>query len=175
MFEDEVCEVCGFRWADISQGEVPDRCEKATSAFIDTIMRSRSIAGLRPTPERWSILEYGAHLRDVLISIRERIIRASIEEDSIGSPIYRDQRVDLGFYSLDTPDDVSSELEAACQVFERTFRSLPAGYAQRLFQYSPLTRMKVNILWAGAQAVHECEHHLSDVHENEHLLSGATT
>lgn len=175
MFEEAVCEVCGFRWADIRQSEVSDRCQKATSAFIDTIMRSRSIAAVRPAPDRWSILEYGAHLRDVLISIRERIIRASVEDNSIGSPIYRDQRVDLGFYSLDTPDDVSSELESVCQIFERTFRSLPEGYAQRMFQYSPLTELKVSILWAGAQAVHECEHHLSDAQENEQLLGIVST
>lgn len=105
------------------------------------------------------------------MSIRERIVRACIEENSVGSPIYRDERVNLGFYKLDTPDDVATELLAMSRLFVRTFEALPPTFEQRVFTYSPLTDMKVTVLWAGAQALHECEHHLGDVRENVELLN----
>jgi hypothetical protein len=51
-------------------------------------------------------------------------------------------------------------------LFVRTFEALPPDFGRRQLTYSPLTANKVTILWAAAQAVHECEHHLSDVREN---------
>ncbi len=109
-------------------------------------------------------------MRDVFLSIRERILRASIEHEPVGVPMFREERVNLGFYKLDTPEEVADELYAASRIFVRTFEALPAGYEQRLFTYSSVSNAKVTILWAGAQALHECEHHLGDVRENERLL-----
>ncbi|MFZ1062442.1 MAG: DinB family protein [Acidimicrobiales bacterium] len=171
MASSESCEGCGFRWSDVSAGEIPGRTASATSHFVELLVTSASIATRRPAPDRWSILEYAAHMRDVFMSIRERIVRACIEENSVGSPIYRDERVNLGFYKLDTPDDVATELLAMSRLFVRTFEALPPTFEQRVFTYSPLTDMKVTVLWAGAQALHECEHHLGDVRENVELLN----
>jgi hypothetical protein len=111
-------------------------------------------------------------MRDVFLSIRERIVLASILDEPVGTPMFRDERVNLGFYNLDTPDEVAVELNAASRLFVRTFEALPTGYEQRLFTYSPISNAKVTILWAGAQALHECEHHLGDVRENERILNG---
>jgi hypothetical protein len=65
---------------------------------------------------------------------------------------------------------VASELTAMSNLFIRTFESLPLGYEQREFLYSPITPNAVTILWASAQAVHEAEHHLGDVQKNLTLL-----
>jgi len=85
--------------------------------------------------------------------------------------LYRNERVNLGLYALDQPDDVATELQAMSRLFIRTFEALPPGYEKRTFTYSTITNQQVTILWAGAQALHECEHHLGDVRENERLLS----
>lgn len=160
------CPVCGFEWGAIAASDIPLRVKSATDAFDDVIESAGVKASERPNPERWSVLEYGAHLRDVLISIRERVITASIEDEPTGSPLHRDERVDLGFYRRDTPSDIRDELSAVSRLFVRTFQSLPPGFETREFVYSPVTPAKVTILWAGAQALHECEHHLGDVREN---------
>jgi hypothetical protein len=165
------CEVCGFRWSLISAAEIPARTTDATVQFAEIVLLVPAIVGARPAPDRWSILEYGAHMRDVFMSIRERIVRACIEENSVGSPIYRDERVNLGFYRLDEPQEVAEELLAMSRLFVRTFEALPSGFEQRIFTYSPLTDQKVTVLWAGAQALHECEHHLGDVRENLRMLN----
>lgn len=171
MASPDYCEVCDYHWNEMTVGDIAKQIRDANVSFVRVIDEAGLAASTRPTNERWSILEYGSHLRDVLISIRDRIIAASVKEESTGAPIYRDERVDLGFYKLDTAVDVKSELVAASNLFIRTFEALPAGYEQRTFLYSPVTPVKVTILWAGAQALHECLHHLRDVMENLTLLA----
>jgi hypothetical protein len=166
MSTNDTCEVCGFQWSLIGRNDIAPRLTASVDSFIDVITKAGPKALLRPTPQRWSILEYGAHLRDVFLSIRGRFVTASILDESTGTPIFRDERVDLGFYKLDKPDDICQELAVVAGLFIRTFSALPDGFEQRQFMFSPVTPVKVTILWAGAQAVHESEHHLSDVREN---------
>ncbi len=170
MSSEATCAVCGFQWSAISASQIPQRVKAATDSFIDVVLAAGPKVDKRPAPERWSILEYGAHLRDVLISIRERIVTASIEDEPTGGAIHREERVSLGFYKLDSPADVASELAALSALFVRTFRALPPSFGTREFVYSPVTPAKVTILWAGAQALHECEHHLGDIRDNLALL-----
>ena len=171
MVPSESCPGCGFVWDDISSEEIPARTASATDAFVDVISSNGANVGVRPSPERWSILEYGSHMRDVFLSIRERIVKASIEDEAIGQPIYRDERVNLGFYKLDEPEETARELTASSKLFVRTFLALPDGDSERRFAYSPISPQKVTILWAAAQALHESEHHLGDVRENLRLLN----
>ena len=170
MTSEPTCEGCGCCWSDITPDEVPFRVTAAATSFVEVIERSGHKATLHPSSERWSILEYGAHMRDVFISIRERIIRACVEDEPVGTPMYREERVNLGLYRLETPKTVVVELSAMANVFARTFESLPEDYLSRRLTYSTITPAKVTILWTGAQAVHEVEHHLSDVRENVLLL-----
>jgi hypothetical protein len=166
MTSAESCEVCGFRWSALSPAAIPSRLRIATDSFVDVIFSADDKADQRPSAQRWSILEYGSHLRDVLISVRERILTACIEDQPTGAAIHREERVELGFYKPDTPAEVASELECVSHLFAKTFQSLPPGYETREFTWSPVTPNKVTVLWAGAQALHEAEHHLADVEEN---------
>ncbi|MGC1419104.1 MAG: DinB family protein [Acidimicrobiales bacterium] len=170
MATSESCEECGFEWGAVSPSEITERLNAATDSLV-RVMETAGAPGLvRPSPERWSVLEYAAHLRDVLLSIRERIITAAIIDEPTGTPIYRDDRVALGLYEGDYPGVVANELSMSSQLFVRTFQSLTPRFERREFFYSPTHPDKVTILWAGAQALHECEHHLNDVTENMALL-----
>ena len=171
MASNDSCPVCGFRWDDVTSPEVAPRIRAAYEGFVDILTNHQSNAVVRPSAERWSILEYGSHLRDVYLAIRDRIILASIIDEPTGTPIYRDERVDLGFYRLDDPLLVARELPLVGELLIRTFESLPPGFEQRTMVYSILMNQTVTVLWAGAQAVHESEHHLSDIHHNLSLLT----
>jgi hypothetical protein len=160
------CEGCGFIWDDVDPTDAPSRLAAAVAAFTELI-RVASASGLaRPSPERWSIVEYAGHLRDALLSMRERIIVASVIDLPTGTPIYRDERIDLGFARLDTPDEVVAELEMATGLMLKTILTLPEDSLERLLVYSPNVTSPITIAWVIAQAVHEAEHHLSDVTEN---------
>ncbi len=172
MATGESCEECGFEWDALSASEITERLNAATVSFV-LVMETAGPPGLvRPSPDRWSVLEYAAHLRDVLLSIRERIITAAIIDQPTGTPIYRDDRVALGLYEGESLGVVADELATSSRLFVKNFQSLAPRFERREFFYSPAHPDKVTILWAGAQALHECEHHLNDVRENLALLRG---
>jgi hypothetical protein len=125
MSPDPSCEQCGFASHIITPAEIPDRLRTATENFVAVITDARECSSTRLTDERWFINEYDAHLRDVFISIRDRIIAASVKDRPTGAPIYREEWVSLGFYSLDSSNDVASELTAMSNLFIRTFESPP--------------------------------------------------
>jgi hypothetical protein len=148
------------------RSEVSDRIKAAVSSFIEIMKEGGAKVSVRPRPDRWSILEYGGHLRDVLLSIRERVILASIVDVPTGTPIFRDERIDLGFYAEDTVKEVMNELDTAGVLFNKTVTTLPAHFDTRELVYSSRTPLAVTISSTFSNAVHECEHHLNDAAEN---------
>jgi hypothetical protein len=168
--EVQTCAQCGFSWATLSRAEFAARMGAAIESFVDVIVRAGAHVDQRPSEDRWSILEYGGHLRDVILSIRERIVLASILEVPTGTPIYRDERVDLGFYAQDAASDVAVELQVATYLFLKTVATLPANYEERHLIYSPVTPLEITISGAMSNALHECEHHLGDATQDLGLV-----
>jgi hypothetical protein len=171
--EIQTCGLCGFSWATLDRKNIATRMSAAIESFVDVIQRAGDKVGTRPTPERWSILEYGGHLRDVLFSIRERIVLASILDVPVGTPIFRDERVEIGFYSQDAASDVAVELQVATYLFLKTVATLPARFEDRRLVYSNRTPLEITISGAMSNALHECEHHLDDATENLRLLDSS--
>lgn len=164
------CPECGFVWEGVSCSDAVVGINESVTAFIGVIEEAGEMATVRPTLETWSIVEYAAHLRDVFLSLRERSILASVVDMPTGQPIYRDERVDLGFYSLDSVDDAADELAFAAGLLSKTIATLPEGYEKRLLTYSPVSGATVTVEWMAAQGFHEASHHLRDVQNNLNLL-----
>jgi len=163
----ETCEICGFAWESVGAGEVDARILRAVADLEDVVSDVEDDdAARRPAPERWSVLEYTAHVRDVLLHVRDRMVIALAEDNPAFKPLYRDQRVDLGLYRQDTVDEVLEELRCAAALFARTFACLDEAQLGRPVQYAypaPATR---SVLWMGQQVLHEVEHHTGDVRAN---------
>jgi hypothetical protein len=167
----QTCAACGFSWTTLSRAQIASRTSTAVESFVEVIQRAGDDVALRPSEERWSILEYGAHLRDVLLSIRERVVLAAILDVPTGTPIFRDERVDIGFYAQDTASDVAAELQVITYLFLKTVATLPANFETRRLVYSPRTPLEITISGALSNALHECEHHLGDATEDLRLLA----
>jgi hypothetical protein len=139
----------------------------AGSNSIAAVVREHAnTATIRPEPDRWSILEYAAHVRDVLLHVRDRLIIGLVENDPEFKPLYRDHRVDLHLYAADTPAVVADELEMAAQLFARTLAAVSSEQFERPCQYvypSPATR---SLRWMCQQVVHEIDHHGGDINAN---------
>lgn len=168
--EAKTCVHCGFSWAPLTRIEIATRMSAAVESFVDVIQRAGVDVGNRPHPQRWSVLEYGGHLRDILLSIRERIVLASILDVPVGTPIFRDERIEIGFYDQDAASDVAVELQVATYLFLKTVATLPAHFEDRRLVYSHRTPDEIAISEAMSNALHECEHHLGDATENLRLL-----
>jgi hypothetical protein len=167
----QTCAHCGFSWATLSRTQIATRIGAAIESFVEVIQRAGDDVDQRPSDERWSILEYGAHLRDVLLSIRERVVLASILDVPTGTPIFRDERVDIGFYAQDAASDVAVELQVVTYLFLKTIATLPADFENRRLVYSAKTPLEITISGALSNALHECEHHLGDAAEDLQLLT----
>lgn len=159
------CEICGFRWDEVA-ADVTGRLTRASGALVDVLTSAAGRASQRPSPDRWSILEYAGHVRDVLISIRERIVLAVVVERPTGVAMNREERIALGLYQHDGVEDVAEELVVLSRLMVKTISSLREGDERRTLIYSSATPDEVTIAWVIAQAIHEVEHHLGDVREN---------
>ena len=162
----ESCSDCGFVWDGISLARAIGGINDSVTAFVGVIEQAGEMALVRPKENRWSIVEYAAHLRDVLLSMRERTILASVLDNPTGTPIFRDERVNLGFYSMDSIDDAVDEIAFAAGLLSKTLASLPENFQQRTLIYSTASPMQVTIEWMAGQAFHEASHHLGDAQKN---------
>ena len=168
----ERCDECGFDYDATARTEVGARVRAAAAATAALLTDAADLAAQRPGPERWSGLEYAAHVRDVLITIRDRLVIGLVEDDPGFKPMYRDQRVSLGLYGGDTADAVAPEVVAAAAMLARLFDAIDPDALARPVQYGFPDPEHRTLLWMGRQAVHECEHHLDDMRANVARLRG---
>ena len=165
----ERCEICGFAWDSVPTSEISERA-RSGALTIAALLQGDGVAQ-RPAPNRWSTLEYAAHVRDVLLNLRDRIVVALVEEDPDFKPLYRDQRVDLGLYADDTPANLRRDLDMASDLFRRTLAALSPEQRTRPCQYAYPTLTPRSVLWMARQVVHEVEHHLGDIEDNAAALT----
>ena len=166
----ERCDVCGFEWDAIAAAEIGPGVRSATAAIAERIERAGAQATRRPSPERWSVLEYAAHVRDVVTNVRDRIVQTLVEDEPTYAMLWRDQRVDLGLYAGDDPAEVGAEVVAAGSLFARTFDRIDPALLSRTGLYTYPVAVHRSVLWIAAQVLHECRHHLADIDEDLALL-----
>jgi hypothetical protein len=77
----ERCAVCGFEWDAIEAARVPARLQVAAERFRAVLAGVGSEAMARPAPEIWSVIEYGCHVRDVMLNLRDRIVVGLAEDN----------------------------------------------------------------------------------------------
>jgi hypothetical protein len=167
----ETCEGCGFAWDAVTDAEVAPRIRAATDMLGRLLRSTPDVVNTRPTADRWSMLEYGAHVRDVLLVLRDRLVIGVVTENPGFTPMYRDERVELGMYRGDDPVTLAADLEVAAALFLRMLGSLSSEQLDRTCQYGypgPSTR---TLRWMAAQALHEVEHHCRDIEENLTLVA----
>jgi DinB superfamily len=158
----ERCEGCGYAWEIVGRDEIGPRATAAAAGIAARLRHEPESARRRPAAATWSALEYAAHLRDVFLTLRDRLVIGLVEDDPTFKPLYRDERVDLGLYAAETTGGTAAELEAAAAMFTRVFEAIGDDQLGRpvQFGYPPTTR---SLLWLGQQVVHEAEHHRGDI------------
>jgi hypothetical protein len=166
----ESCQGCGFVWDAVAADEVGPGVRAATVAIAERVERAGAHATLRPSPDRWSVLEYAAHVRDVVTNVRDRIVQTLVEEEPTYAMLWRDERVEFGLYAGDDPAEVGAEVIAAGSLFARTFDRIDPALLARTGRYTYPVAMPRSVLWIAAQVLHECRHHLADIDHDLALL-----
>jgi len=116
----------------------------------------------RREPSTWSVLEYGCHLRDVLLVQRERVLDARRNESPSFRPMGRDERVDHDGYAGQDPVAVARQLTDAAALFANVLDRLGPDW-DRTIVYNYPVRADRSLRWVAVHTVHECQHHLQDM------------
>jgi hypothetical protein len=159
----ERCEEgCAFVWDAIDPNEIGNRITKGATD-IAHLIADGSRADIRSSPKVWSPLEYAGHVRDVLLSLRDRLVVALNEDNPLCKGLFGTPRIELGLYRGDSSALVAQELQTAGSLFARTWERIPEELRSRTMVYGYPRLADRSLTWVAAQALHEVEHHLEDV------------
>ena len=159
----ERCDVCGFEWDAVTASEIPERLGRAADGFRRVLAGDETALRLRPAPEVWSTVEYGCHVRDAMLNLRDRIVLGLAEDNPTPHAMFTDVRISLGLYQHEQAARLAEEIANAAALLGRTVGALDDEQLARPIFYGwprPATR---TLRWVAAQALHEAEHHLDDV------------
>lgn len=163
----ERCE-CGFVWDQVGIGEVTGRLSAAAGRLRALLTSGGDVLG-RPSPGRWSGLEYAGHVRDVTLSLRERIIAGLASPTPDPGSMFPAFRVDEGLYRADTVEWVVADLAVALSLFTRLIDGVGVAvddaWGRRLVYPWPSPAQRT-LSWVAAHVVHEWEHHGDDIADN---------
>ena len=161
----ERCQECGYtydltaatRSGDEIRGGVAELARLLSTVEPATLAR-------RTAPELWSPLEYACHLRDVLITQRERVLLARRVDVPAAVPMGRDERVAHDGYAESDPAEVAEEVTVAARLLANTLRRLDTPDWERRIVYNWPQRSERTLRWVAVNTAHEVRHHLLDIH-----------
>ncbi len=154
------CAECGLSAGEIEIDEVGVRAFVAAQEWVQ-ILRSSPAVEVRPDPDVWSPLEYGAHVRDVIGVMGGRLAQLLAEDDPTFANWDQDQTAVDEAYGEQDPEVVAIELEAAAQVFVDQVRGLTPDQLLRPGRRSNGSEFTVTTLLQ--YFLHDVIHHLWDV------------
>jgi ADP-ribose pyrophosphatase YjhB (NUDIX family) len=158
------CAECGFVYDENEAGGAAGAILDGAHAMARLLEEPADDARTRPEPRTWSALEYGCHLRDVLLVQRERVLlaRRSVEPPR-PAPMGRDERAEHDGYASQSPEDVARQLQDAAQLLANVLDYLDERSWTRTLVYSFPTPQERSLRWVAVHTVHEVRHHLQDV------------
>lgn len=159
------CGQCGYVYGSIAVAGIPETL-RAIGAQYQAAILDPEVAGLvkmRPEPEIWSAIEYGCHVRDVLLTQRDRAIVALVEDSPSFARMHRDERVVLAGYQREDVAEVAGELTMAANLMAKLYEGLSSEQLARPCIYNYPEPSEQDVSWLGHHTLHEATHHLDDL------------
>lgn len=157
------CEECGFAYALAQAGAVPDDIAKRVAEVAAILCGDDADLRARRAPNVWSPLEYGCHLRDMLLVQRERVLAARRTDRPDCAPMGRDERAEHDGYAEQEPRDVARQLTDAAQLFGNALARLGVDDWDRTVVYHYPETCERSLRWVALHTLHEAQHHLLDM------------
>lgn len=161
----ERCEECGYAYDLTTATRAVDEivAGAAELARLLTTTERRTLTR-RTAPERWSPLEYACHVRDVLITQRERVLLARRVDVPAAVPMGRDERVAHEGYAQSDPAEVAEEVTIAARLLANALRRLDTRDWELRIVYNWPHRTERTLRWVAVNTLHDVRHHLLDIH-----------
>jgi len=157
------CAGCGFAYALDHAEEAGTAISAGADDLAEILLRTDVDLRTRRAPATWSPLEYGCHVRDVLLVQRERVLAARRADRPSFEPMGRDERVELDGYADQDPAAVARQLRDAAAMLVNVFARVGPDEWERTMRYTYPADMERSLRWVAVHTEHEVRHHLGDV------------
>jgi DinB superfamily len=155
------CPQCGLDTRTVTRQALPGMLTDNGAVWNELLNEKGEVSRLRPSPDRWSALEYACHVRDVFRKFDERVqLMVSIEGPTFQNWDQDATAVD-DRYNEQSPVDVAGQLTAAAGTLARGFAQLTTGQWERPGSRSDGAKFTLETL--GRYLMHDPVHHLYDV------------
>ena len=157
------CDGCGFDY-ELDRAEEAGAAIRAGAGDLAGLLERDDVElRTRRRPDQWSPLEYGCHVRDVLLVQRERVLMARVADTPSFDPMNRDQRVELDGYAHQDPAAVARQLRDAGLMFANVLARFDPDVWERTLMYNYPAPWERSLRWVAVHTQHEIVHHLGDV------------
>jgi DinB superfamily len=154
------CPACGLDTRTIGGPAVPALLATLASAW-HRVLISRPDPGVRPAEDRWSVLEYGCHVRDVFALAERRVHLMLSKDDPVFANWDQDATAASDRYGSQDPATVAVEVAEAAATLGRLLAGVPAAGWSRAGRRSDGARFTVESF--ARYVIHDPVHHLHDV------------
>jgi hypothetical protein len=161
---DDLCAECGFRYDEADAPTAAADIRRLAGEVAHALATPDADLAGRRRPELWSPLEYGCHLRDVLLVQRERVLQARRDNGFTCVTMGRDIRVEHEGYAEQRPADVARQLTDAAALFGNVLDRLGDDWDNEMVYSWPQPERR-SLRWVAVHTVHEARHHLRDIRD----------
>jgi hypothetical protein len=162
------CPECGFDAGGVDIEAVGPSIRAAAAAWVELLNGDDDSLRVRPSTDRWSTLEYGAHVRDVFVLYLERLSLMLDTDDPLYPNWDQDETAIASRYDLQQPAQVAVELRAAAEALVDAFDGVGGEQWLRPGRRSDGASFTVESF--ARYLIHDPVHHLWDC--GVHLQSG---
>ena len=155
------CPECGFVASEFEPASAGDALRRNAASWSTLLAGEAGALTARRAPDRWSDLEYAAHVRDVNRLYLQRLQLMLTEEDAMYSDWDQDATAIEEDYNTQDPAAVSADLLAAASALGNAFDSVADSQWRRPGRRSDGASFTVDSF--VRYLVHDPIHHLWDV------------
>jgi DinB superfamily len=158
---ERTCPECGFDTRTLTRDVLPAMLRQNGGTWAEVLLEQGETTRHRPSPERWSTLEYACHVRDVFRKFYERVqLMVSMDDPTFPNWDQDATAVD-DRYNDQAPREVAGQLRSAAEQLAVRFSQLEPADWERPGERSDGARFTVETL--GRYLMHDPVHHLHDV------------
>ncbi len=154
------CPECGFDAATIDVQRVGEMIRDNAGAWVDVLRGDEGPLRARPAADRWSTLEYAAHVRDVFVLFHERLSSMLDTDDPLFANWDQDATAVESRYHLQDPHQVAVELRGAAEGLAGAFDRVEGAQWHRPGRRSDGASFTVESF--ARYLIHDPVHHLWD-------------
>ena len=157
---DRPCPECGFDAGSLDVSAVGDLIRATAASWVAVLGGDEAVVRARTVPDRWSTLEYGAHVRDVFALYLERLKMMLDTDDPLYPNWDQDETAVTARYDLQDPAMVAVELVSAAEALAVAFDGVEGAHWSRPGRRSDGASFTVESF--ARYMIHDPVHHLWD-------------